>query len=235
MKPIVALALFLEVCTLIAHAAPTPESSARAGPTGVGDAVLLDRFLHSDRPVLASYRAHRRLEASTMGGKMQASLEAWTYVDSRGRLGFDVIREDGSEVIRDHVLRRALETEQRNYNERETSQVELTPANYDFRIADGSGDLATIWLLPRRLSPMLLNGAVTVTRSDGDIVRIDGSLSERPSWWTRHVDIVRRYTRINGVRVPIEMSSWADVRVVGDSTFLMTYRYTMINGQSTGS
>ena len=230
MKPIFALALTVGVCTMSLHAAPSSGSSAAAGSARAAD-VLLDRFLHSDRPKLTSYRAYRRLEASTMGGKMQASLEARTYVDSEGRFGFDVIREEGSGVICNHVLRRALETEQQNYNAGETSQVELTRANYDFRVGAASDDMVMIRLLPRRSSPMLLNGTVTVTRRDGDIVRIDGTLSERPSWWTRRVDIVRRYSRIKGIRVPVEMSSRADVRVVGDSTFLMTYEYTMINGR----
>jgi hypothetical protein len=45
------------------------------------------------------------------------------------------------------------------------------------------------------------------------------------------VDIVRRYERVGGVRVPVEMSSTADVRIAGASSFVMTYDYTMINGQ----
>jgi hypothetical protein len=62
-------------------------------------------------------------------------------------------------------------------------------------------------------------------------MRIEGQLSDTPSWWTRRVDIDRRYSQINGVRVPIQMASRADIRVVGDSRFLMTYTYTMINGR----
>ena len=63
------------------------------------------------------------------------------------------------------------------------------------------------------------------------MLQIDGRLSKNPSWWTRRVDIVRRYARIQGVRVPVEMPSRADVRIVGDSSFEMTYEYTSINGR----
>lgn len=163
---------------------------------------------------------------------MKAALEAWTYLDPDGTFRFEVIREEGSGLIRDHVLVAALETESRSRNRRETSQAELTPANYDFAV-DGETvpGLVSIRLLPRRKTPMLLDGVVTVKRLDGDVVRLDGSPSESPSWWTKHVDIVRRYARIAGVRVPIEMSSRADVRIAGDATFLMTYQYSMINGQ----
>ena len=60
---------------------------------------------------------------------------------------------------------------------------------------------------------------------------MEGQLSKRPSFWTRSVEITRRYARVCGVRVPIEMQSRADVRFVGDSTFSMTYNYETINGQ----
>ena len=208
------------------HAGP-----AESGRASVSARDTLEHFLHGARPTLTSYRAYRRLEASTLGGGMQASLDAWTYVD-HGRFGFDIVREEGSSVIRDQVLRKALQTEQQNVNDGETGQVELTTANYTFTVSAASGDLVTMGLEARRRSPMLLNGTVTVTRADGDIVRIDGLLSQTPSWWTRRVEIARRYEAIGGVRVPVEMSSRADVRVVGDSNFRMTYRYASINGRA---
>ena len=232
MKTIFVLALTITASAAILGAASSPGQPAPASPT---DEELVDRFLRSDRPALTSYRAYRRLEASTRGGKMTAWLETWTSLDADGTFHFEVVRESGSELIRNRVLRKALETEQGVANDREASQVRLTRDNYDFQMGADEGDLATIGLLPRRSSPMLLNGTVTVTRPDGDVVRIGGRLSETPSWWTRRVDIVQRYARVNGVRVPVEMSSRADVRVAGDSTFLMTYRYVTINGVATDS
>src|SRR5262245_12841911 len=51
-------------------------------PAGqVGTAALLDRFLATDAQPLVSYRAFRHLTASTRGGKMAASLDAWTSLD----------------------------------------------------------------------------------------------------------------------------------------------------------
>jgi hypothetical protein len=41
---------------------------------------------------------------------------------------------------------------------------------------------------------------------------------------------VRRYARINGVRVPIAMGSTADVLFAGQSTFSMDYEYQSVNG-----
>jgi hypothetical protein len=163
---------------------------------------------------------------------MSASLEAWTTLDPDGTFSFDVIQQEGSGLIRKHVLRAALETEQRTRNRGELAQSDLTIANYEFQVDNDTRDdgLATIRLVPRRKTPMLLIGMATVRRHDGDILRIDGSPSKSPSWWTRQVNIVRRYQRVAGVRVPIEMGSQADVRFAGKSTFSMIYEYESVNG-----
>jgi hypothetical protein len=71
-----------------------------------------------------------------------------------------------------------------------------------------------------------------VRADDGDLVRVEGVLAKMPSWWTKRVEITLRYARIDGVRVPVEMASRADVRIAGDSSFSMTYYYTMINGRA---
>jgi hypothetical protein len=78
---------------------------------------------------------------------------------------------------------------------------------------------------------MLISGAAFVRREDADLVTIQGVLSKRPSFWTRKVQVTRHYARIDGVRVPIDVQLNADVLLVGDSTFAMTYQYASINGR----
>ena len=66
---------------------------------------------------------------------------------------------------------------------------------------------------------------------DAELIRVEGRLSKNPSFWTRRVDIVHRYGRANGVRVPVEMSSKAHVLIVGLSIFTMCIKYRSINGK----
>ena len=236
MKIVIAIGCTLAAYASIIHAAPASGRDETTQNTQQAAIETLERFLNSGRqPPLVSYRARRVLTASTMGGAMSASLDAWTTLDPNGTFSFEVIRQEGSGLIRNRVLIAALETEQRTRNQGEMVQSDLILANYEFQVDRDARDdgLAMIRLLPRRKTPMLLNGMATVRRQDGDIIRIDGSPSRLPSWWTRQVNIVRRYQRIAGVRVPIEMGSQADVRFAGKSTFSMTYEYESVNGRAT--
>jgi len=44
--------------------------------------------------------------------------------------------------------------------------------------------------------------------------------------------IVRRYGRVEGVHVPLSIESTANLKIVGDSVFSMTYEYESVNGKA---
>lgn len=207
-------------------------SRAADAPTPTSETVA--RFLEAGRPALTAYRARRHLEASTRGGALSAQLDAWTDLTSEGTFTFEIIQESGSDLIRGHVLRAALLEEQRNRSAAHLAESALTLANYDFRVDEtkAEDELVRIGLSPRRKSRMLIVGAAFARGDDVDLVRVEGILSKRPSVWTRKVHVMRRYARIDGVRVPVEMQSRADVLLAGDSSFSMTYQYMTINGRT---
>jgi hypothetical protein len=80
-----------------------------------------------------------------------------------------------------------------------------------------------------------VDGSIFLKPEDGDLVRLEGKLSKSPSFWTRHVQIVRWYQRIVGVRMPVALESVANVVVAGRSTFRMSYEYESVNGQRVGN
>jgi hypothetical protein len=204
-------------------------AAGQAAPSG--QAAIVQKFLAAEGQTLTSYKAVRRLTASTRGGRMQASLEALTTLDPVNGFRYEILSEEGSGLIRRRVLVAALETEQQAFFSSESSGARLNAANYDFLgVSVASQNLYRIDIRPRRKHQMLIDGAVFVDGESADLVRMEGELSKRPSFWTRRVRIVREYGRIDGVHVPIAMQSTADVLVVGSSTFSMTYRYLEING-----
>lgn len=164
---------------------------------------------------------------------MKALLDAQTTLLADGTFSFEIVKESGSNLLRQRVLHAALLEEQENHNHAKLADSDFTRENYDFLVEESGrdGDLVRIGLAPRRKSQLLIDGSAFVRREDADLVRIQGVLSKRPSFWTRKVEITRHYARIDGVRVPVEVRLDADVLLVGDSAFDMTYEYLVINGR----
>lgn len=163
---------------------------------------------------------------------MRASIDAWTTLDPVHGFSFEVTASEGSGLIQRRVLIAALEAERDAVKGPDRAQSALTPANYDFLdISPEGGRLVKMDVRPKRKHVMLIDGALFIEADSADLVRVEGELSKRPSFWTRRVRVVREYDRVEGIHVPVRMSSTADVLVVGASTFSMTYRYTEINGK----
>ena len=193
---------------------------------------VVERFLSSPGEPLVSFRALRRLAAASRGGRMQASLTAWTSLDPDRGFQYDVVEETGSGMIRSRVLRAALEAERQTRASGDGSKGALTEVNYEFGAPDtGDDPLVTVAIRPRRQDTLLVKGSIVLTRDEADLVRLEGTLVKRPSFWTRRVDVVRQYARVAGIRVPVSMASTADVLIAGRSTFSMDYEYESVNGQ----
>ena len=160
---------------------------------------------------------------------------AWTEYDHVNGFRYQVVDEGGSAYIRTKVLRAALEGEQKIWANREPQKASFTHENYEFDAGAAASDgLASVAVKPRRKDVLLVEGAIFVQPTDGELARIEGKLSKAPSFWTRRVDVVRRYERKGGVRVPMSIESVAHVLIAGRSTFKMTYEYQTINGQHVG-
>jgi hypothetical protein len=196
---------------------PAPASSA------------LDRYLSSVGDPPPSYRARRTLSARA--GSRQATLVAMTSVGATGEFSYEILSEEGHGMIRSKVLRAALEAEQKAKSRAQAANAAVTEANYTFQPSgDGGNGVERILIKPRRKEPMMIDGSIFLQAGDGDLLKIEGTLVKRPSFWTRRVEIERKYARIAGARVPVSMSSVADVLFVGKSTFDMRYEYESIDG-----
>jgi hypothetical protein len=213
-------------------------SGAFAGQSGAANGAtpaIVERFLSGTGPPMTSYRALRTLEAETRGGQMRATITAWTSLDPVSGFEYSIVDENGSGTIRQRVLRPALEAERSMRAGGEIARGALDPSNYQFTEARGAADgLVQIGIHPKRHDTLLLEGNILLTEPDCDLVRVEGFLVKRPSFWTRRVEVVRRYARIRGVRVPVTMESTAQVLLMGQSTFSMTYEYESINGEPVG-
>ena len=223
-------AVWVIAFTLIAGSAVLP---THASPD-TSDNPFSRFFSRTEQP-LREYRAFRRMHASSeKSGKHEAWLEAWTELKN-GRFSYQIVSERGSDLVRSRVLRAALKREQEMVDKGETGRGDLTEENYQFgegeRGPDGS---PVVQLKPRRNDVLLVDGRA-VLNERGDLVRVEGKLSKNPSFWTSLVNIVRRYARIGGVRVPVATETTAKVKFVGTAQLEVTYDYQTINGRPVAS
>lgn len=202
----------------------------------ISQPTVLQRFLARGEEPPVEYRALRRLEAENPKFKQRAWMVAWTEYDRVNGLRYEVADEAGSGYIRSKVLRAALDGEQKIWADHEPQKASFIDENYLFTDrAAGADGLAQIGVKPKRKDLLLVEGSIFVRPSDGELMRIEGKLSRTPSFWTRRVDVVRRYERMAGVRVPMSIESVASVLIAGRSTFKMIYEYQTINGQVVGN
>jgi len=128
-----------------------------------------------------------------------------------------------------------LAGEKKMWADGDPERASFSHANYAFDDRGLTPDgLACLGVQSRRKDVLLVDGSIYVNVDDGDIVRIEGRLSKSPSFWTRRVEVIRHYQRINGSHVPGAIESVAQVLIAGRSTFRMTYSYETINGQRVG-
>jgi hypothetical protein len=190
----------------------------------------IDRFLARPDEPLTRYRARRVLEGQNPRFNMKGGIEAITELVD-GHFTFTIVSETGSDYIRDKVLRPLLETEAKVFASGDASRSALTLQNYDI----SGGELAEpgivkLFAKPRRKDISLIDGSVFITSDDSDLVRVEGRMAKNPSFWTTKVNLVRRYDRIGGVRVPVRLDSTAQIRFAGESSLSMVYQYEMVNG-----
>ena len=181
-------------------------------------------------PPLRSYVAVRRMHSTNERHRKDAWLVARTELRADGTFTFQILEEGGSEFIRNRVLREALEKEAEVHKDGSARRGGITAENYEFSTPTPGEGIVRIGLVPRRKQDMLLKGTM-VTSAEGELLRVEGELVKRPSFWTKSVHLVRHYGRVGGAHVPVRLDMRAQVRLVGTSTLTVSYEYEQINGQ----
>ena len=140
-----------------------------------------------------------------------------------------VTSHEGSDLIRSRVFDKILEAENETRHKKDKQQVDITPANYRFNfVGIDECDRRTCFHLkisPKRRDKYSLNGDIWVDDQDYSIVRIHGSPAKRPSFWTLHTEIDRRYRKIDGIWLPDRLDSSSNILVAGHSVLSIEYSY----------
>jgi hypothetical protein len=199
--------------------------------TDAGQHAVLQRFFALPQTTVHELTAIRRLEARNDHFDKDAWMDVRTQEDATG-FRYEVLGEGGSPYIRSNVFRPALQTEEKMWRDGDPARATFSLDNYLFEDR-GAEESGLVWLgvTPRRKDLLLVNGSIFLRPEDGELVRMEGALAKNPSFWTKRVEVVRRYERIAGVRLPVWMQSTAAIRIAGKSTLITTYEYLSVNGQ----
>ena len=207
--------------------------SAAASPASVEQTFdrFFSRFNNSAPP---PYRAFRRLEGGIIGSKNQGWIEVWTEFQPPRTFKFNVVREDGSDYVRNSVLRKLLLNEQEMLGDGKPLRAALEPRNYLFEDggATDSG-LQRVALTPARKGEGIVTGSLFIEPQSGGVVKLEGRLIKSPSFWVRDIDVMWQFASVAEHVVPVEMTTTGRVRFFGQSYFRMYYDYETIGGQPT--
>ena len=210
-------------------AAPSPAPVVQAqGPTP--SFISASALPYKPEPPLHSYVVLRRLESVNDRHNKTGYLVARTCLQD-GVFTWTVLEEGGSELIRKRVLRETLEKEAQIHRDGLSRRGGLTDENYAFTLPAPVEGGVRVGLEPRKREDMLVKGAMWLS-AEGTLLRVEGDLVKRPSFWTKSVHLIRQYGRVDGTHVPLRLDIQAQVRLVGTSRLSMTYRYLEINGRA---
>jgi hypothetical protein len=196
---------------------------------------ILDRMKAHDewqRQYLIQYRAQRKFSATNPRFKKDATLEVRTTFRRPDTHESQVLRAEGSGMIRERVFDKILEAENETKSTVTKRQIDIGPANYSFKYlgredCDGRG-CYRLGITAKRKEKYLIEGQIWVDAEDWGIVRIQGSPTKRPSFWTRKTVIDRRYKRMDGMWLNDRLESISDVLVAGRSSLTIQYSYESI-------
>jgi hypothetical protein len=185
---------------------------------------------------LVEYQVHRKFYAENSRFRQQSVLEVTTRFRSPSTFESEVVRSEGSQLIRERVFDKILEAEKEAGVKAAKGEVAITPANYHFSLVAkhdcGGRSCYVLQIAPKQKNKYSVNGRIWVDAEDGAIVRLQGTPAVRPSFWTLSTDIERRYKRINGVWLCIDMESTSNILVAGRSTLKINYDYLEIETEN---
>lgn len=174
-------------------------------------------YLQWQTGALREYQAHRRFFASNPRFNKDSTLEVQTIFRWPYFLQSTVLRQDGSDFIREHVFDKIIETETDMIT---SDQADIIPKNYEFSFG-GKEDCQgrPCWRLgikPKRKDKFLLDGDIWVDASDYAVTRVHGFPSKHVSVWISRVEVDKRMSRVEGVWLTNKIESSSTIHLVGD-------------------
>ena len=189
---------------------------------------VLELFLAQKQTPVTQCVSVRQMRAGAVG--FSASMEVETRQDNK-TFSYTVVHEEGSEVIRDSVMRPILEVEKALTEGDDGSG--FSNGGYLFgpvkSTKEGLWRMAVV-SLPKN-NPLTDN--MLFLNNLGKLVRSTGKLAKNPHFFIRGVRLEFTYAEVSGIRMPIHLSVTSKIFLAFiplSGTLEMKYIYRSING-----
>jgi hypothetical protein len=174
------------------------------------------KHFHSVRHYSVEYRGY--------AAKIAAQMEVDADYDAVSGKTFRIVKQSGSKLLIDKVLKRLLESEA---DAQKQHSAELTTANYNFHLSGvetvGGRPAYILDVEPLTDNKYLYKGKIWVDAADFAVARIEAAPAKNLSFWISSTAIHHKYTKTGEFWLPAKNESDTEVRVGGRAVLTIDY------------
>jgi hypothetical protein len=178
---------------------------------------------------LRAYRSTRTYEVIYKGFPKSASAKVVVRLDftAPDNKQFTIVRQEGSKLLINRVIRKALESEQEAAKPDFRNRSLLNDSNYQFDLvgkdSQNGPPCYLVQVTPKREDKYLYDGRVCIDMVDYAVVRIEAKPAKNPSFWISNATIDHHNKKVGEFWVPSTNRSSSHVRLGGDAELKIDY------------
>ena len=178
------------------------------------------------------------IDASLPKLKKHGRLHALRRISPLGLIRYERAQFEGDRVVIREVISRYL-TAEVDAQKEQSAEIAVTPRNYKFKSKGmnqiAGQDVYVFEVTPRQKREKLFKGEVWIDARTFLKVRESGYLVKNPDFMVKKVAFVRKYEIRDGISVPRQEQSVADVRLFGKVELTIDFSNFSIDALKQGS
>jgi hypothetical protein len=178
------------------------------------------------------------IDASLPKLKKHGRLHALRRISPLGLIKYEKAQFEGDGMVNKEIISRYL-TAEVEAQKQQSPAIAVTPENYKFKYKgmkwDAGQNVHVFAVSPRQKREGLFKGEVWIDARTYLKVQESGYLVKNPSIFLKKVAFVRKYEIRDGISVPLQVQSVADVRFVGKAELTIDFSNFSIDALKRGS
>ncbi len=215
--------------------------SAVAGTSPAPSDAIVDNYCTAAQAQAQTVRGASmdvEIDASLPKLKKHGRLHALRRISPLGLIRYEKAQFEGDRIVIKEVISRYL-TEEVAAQKQQSSAIAVTPLNYKFKYKGMNRttgqDVHVFEVTPRQKREKLFKGEVWIDARTFLKVQESGYLVKNPSIFLKKVAFIRKYDIREGISVPRQVQSVADVRIVGKAELTIDFSNFSIDALKLGS